>query len=74
MGNRTGESIRDRELYNQYGVSQYLQQREDNYGGGRGFRGKIGADYNFSKADILTYTFNIGRNKHVSNDESEYFV
>ena len=72
MGNRSGTQERNRTLFNPNGVSQYLTQMDNSFGGGQGFRGKIGADYNFSKSDVLTYSLNIGRNKRVSNNESEY--
>ncbi|MCL2039024.1 MAG: TonB-dependent receptor [Bacteroidetes bacterium] len=75
LGNRSGESERNRYLLNSYGDTlQTLKQEGNNKGGGQGFRGKIGADYNFSKDDVLTYTFNAGANRRLSNNESKYWV
>ena len=74
MGNRSGESKRHRTLLNGKDTLQTLLHKGNNNGGMQGFRGKIGADYNFSKSDILTYTFNAGANKRKSNNENEYWI
>jgi len=74
LGNRSGESERNRVLYSNGDTLQTLRQRGNNQGGMQGFRGKIGADYNFSKNDILTYSFNAGMNRRKSDNESKYWV
>jgi outer membrane receptor protein involved in Fe transport len=74
IGNRSGESERNRILFNGDDILQTLLQKGNNKGKNLGFRGKIGVDYNFSKQDILTYSFNLGKNKRVSENENTYWV
>ena len=74
LGNRSGESERNRTLYSGDDILQKLRQEGNNNNGMQGFRGKIGADYNFTKSDILTYTFNAGASRRRGDNENEYWV
>lgn len=73
-GTRSGTSERDRILYSGNNILQALFQEGERTGGMGSFRGKIGADYNFTKNDVLTYTFTAGASRRRSNNDNKYWV
>ena len=76
LGTRSGENERERILYSREDglPSQFLFQEGDSKSQRQGFRGRIGADYNFNKSNILTYTFNAGARRGQGDNESAYWV
>ncbi len=76
-GNRSGNTEIDRILYDPYNagdIFQTLRQEGNTNWKMGGFRVKIGADYNFTKNNILTYSFNAGMRRRLTNNENDYWV
>ena len=52
----------------------YLNESDTTQGGGRFFSGKVGADYNFSKNDVITYSLRVNQMKRIRNEDQNFEI
>lgn len=67
-GNRSGTEINHRTMW-RGDATTYLDEDDSTRMGPRFFSGKIGADYNFDKNNVLTYSLRVNQMKRIREEE-----